>query len=65
MLKQYYSTVSKPRTHDFTVGGLGNFASHFIVNPRSDEGGIVVRGKEVYSIFPSPIPRKTIFKVSS
>ncbi|MBI4084343.1 MAG: hypothetical protein HY431_00375 [Candidatus Levybacteria bacterium] len=37
--------TNKPRTHDLTVGASGNFASRFFINPRSDERGIVVRGK--------------------
>lgn len=36
----------KPRTHDLTVGALGNFASRFFINPRSEKRG-VVRGKGV------------------
>ena len=33
------------------VGAVGNFASRFIMNPRSDERGIVVRGKTRLLIF--------------
>lgn len=44
--KKYSKILSKPRTHDLTVGVLGNFASRFFINPRSNERGIVVRGKE-------------------
>ncbi|MEX2012901.1 MAG: GIY-YIG nuclease family protein, partial [Candidatus Levyibacteriota bacterium] len=38
--------TSKPRTHNLTVGALGRFASRCSMNPRSDDRGIVVRGKE-------------------